>query len=227
MTLDSKEVVRQIDQVLGKMEPLLPHLSASGMPSDIYQVLFDVVSLASYTIERLSPVGSDWRVQADTAMGKQGVLSPLNVMRPLVAILKGMKFAYENGDLADVSEMVHADVFGDFLEMGRYLLDEKFKDAAAVMVGGVLEEHLRKLCVKNSIPIEVPGPGGKMRPKMIDGMNTELRQKGVYSKTDQLQVTAWGAIRNAAAHADYDDYSMDQVRVMLDGVTGFVSRFPA
>jgi hypothetical protein len=45
------------------------------------------------------------------------------------------------------------------------------------MVGGVLEEHLRKLCTANGITIEANG-----RPKASEAMNTDLSGQGVYGK---------------------------------------------
>jgi hypothetical protein len=38
--------------------------------------------------------------------------------------------------------------------MAQHLLEQNYKDAAAVMVGGVLEEHLRQLCIAASVPVE-------------------------------------------------------------------------
>ncbi len=38
--------------------------------------------------------------------------------------------------------------------MAEYLLKEGYKDPAAVITGSTLEEHLRKLCIKNGIDIE-------------------------------------------------------------------------
>ena len=36
----------------------------------------------------------------------------------------------------------------DFLDMAYHLLENDYKDASAVMIGSVLEEHLRQLCNK-------------------------------------------------------------------------------
>ena len=60
-------------------------------------------------------------------------------------------FSRLNSLLANIDELIHADIFTGFLEMGYYLLEEGYKDPAAVLAGGTLEEHLRKLCQKNNI----------------------------------------------------------------------------
>jgi hypothetical protein len=49
--------------------------------------------------------------------------------------------------------MIHGETFSDFLAMAEHLLSAAYKDnaavvAAATIAGGVLEQHLRALCVK-------------------------------------------------------------------------------
>ena len=118
--------------------------------------------------------------------------------------------------------LVRADVFADFLEMAEYLIQQGYKDPAAVLIGGVLEEHLRGLCGPRGIDVTVSG-----RPKKVDAMNAELTGAGAYNKLDQKVVTAWLDLRNNAAHGKYDQYNDDQVRSMLAGVREFVARVAA
>ena len=107
--------------------------------------------------------------------------------------------------------------------MAEYLLSEGYKDASAVIIGSVLEEHLRQLCQANSIDIEVLS-GRKKIPKKADVMNADLAKAGVYGKLEQKNVTAWLDLRNNAAHGKYSLYNADQVRTMYEGVLEFASR---
>lgn len=142
----------------------------------------------------------------------------------LAGILNALKLAYEHDLFVSVQEVIHADLFEDFLGMSEYLLSEGFKDASAVMVGGVLEEHLRKLCLKHGV--EVEKSDGK--PVKADKMNADLCNTAhVYNKGDNKSVTAWLDLRNNAAHAKYDQYSDSRVEVMLMGVRDFINRYPA
>lgn len=122
-----------------------------------------------------------------------------------------------------IRTLVSAEIFADFLDMAEYLLAEGYKDAAAVMIGSVLEEHLRQLCRKHSIPVEYVRDG-KVRPKKADALNAELTNAEVYNRLDQKNVTAWLDLRNKAAHGHYGDYSDGQVKAMLASVTEFMSR---
>jgi hypothetical protein len=106
--------------------------------------------------------------------------------------------------------------------MVEYLLSEGYKDPAAVILGGVIEEYLRKLCDKNEIPTTV---GKKF--KKADTMNNELATANVYSKLDQKSITTWLDLRNKAAHGKYSEYTKEQVDNMLQGYREFMTRNPA
>jgi hypothetical protein len=108
------------------------------------------------------------------------------------------------------------------MEMAEHLLDQGYKDPAAVITGSVLEEHLRKLCDKHGI---IVSQGGK--PKKADALNAELAGANVYSKLDQKNVTAWLDLRNKAAHGKYGEYTKDQVALLIQSVRDFITRNPA
>ena len=106
------------------------------------------------------------------------------------------------------------------------LLDAKYKYAAAVMIGGVLEEHLRRLCIKNNMAT-TNEKDGKVVAKKADTMNSKLASAAVYNKLDQKWVTTALDHRNKAAHGHYGDYDDDQVRaILLQSTINFLQRQP-
>ena len=141
--------------------------------------------------------------------------------------LKALLRDIESGYLDSLEELVRAEVFADFLDMAEHLLEQKYEDSAAVLVGGVLEGHLRKLCAKNNISTEWVDNRGRSRRKKVETMNTELAKAGVYSTPDQKNVTAWYGIRLDPAHGDYGKHTNEEIKVMLLGVREFVARHPA
>ena len=123
-----------------------------------------------------------------------------------------------------VKGLVAAELFADFLEMADHLLEQDYKDPAAVIIGSVLEEHLRQLCNANSISIEFENNKGILIPKNADRLNSDLAKEDVYSKLDQKAVTMWLDLRNKAAHGKYDEYTLEQVTNMYSGITEFMAR---
>ena len=138
-------------------------------------------------------------------------------------ILKAAKQEIDGGWLISVKELVTSEIFSDFIEMAEYLLKENYKDPAAVIVGGVLEEHLRQLCLRNGINIEIL-KNDKPVSKKADLLNSELTRIEVYDKLDQKSVTSWLDLRNKAAHGKYEEYTQQQVELMIRGVTDFMVR---
>ena len=139
-----------------------------------------------------------------------------------LGILRAVKQDLEGGHLARLPELVRGSVFSDFLEMAEHLLSTHYKDAAAVLGGGVLEEHLRLLSRKNGVGTMVGS-----RPKSADAMNAELAKAGVYTVNRQKIITGWLGTRNSAAHAEYDKYSEGDVEQLLAGLREFVDNYPA
>jgi hypothetical protein len=147
---------------------------------------------------------------------------PMDVEKGL-GILEAARKEMEGGWLVSTKGLVSAEIFADFLEMAEHLIEEGYKDAAAVMIGSVLEEHLRQLCQKHGIDTEIVKNTNPI-PKKADLLNGDLAKAQVYTKLDQKNVTAWLGLRNNAAHGKYGDYNREQVKLMLQGVSEFISR---
>jgi hypothetical protein len=101
--------------------------------------------------------------------------------------------------------------------MAEHLLSEGYKDAAAVMIGGVLEDSLRKLSEANKLSLV----GDKGKPLTMEPLNIGLAKVQVYGPLTQKQITSWAGLRNHAAHAEYSKYTGDDVKQMLHFVQKF------
>jgi hypothetical protein len=145
------------------------------------------------------------------------------IIKSFLGVLSTIKTEIEEGWLNSIKGIVSAEIFADFLEMADHLLKEKYKDPAAVIIGGVLEEHIRQLSMKNDIETEVQ-KDGKNSPKKADQLNADLCKIDVYNKLDQKSVTSWLDLRNKAAHAKYNEYTQQQVELMLQAVLDFINR---
>ena len=140
----------------------------------------------------------------------------------LTGILAALRSDVDGDYLQSLAELIRADLFSDFLSMAEYLLDGGYKEAAAVLIGGVLEEQLRSLAIKSGVPATVGS-----RPIKVDQLNADLARANVYSVLYQKNVTAWLDLRNKAAHGKHAEYTKEQVVLMLQGVQDFAARFPA
>lgn len=131
-------------------------------------------------------------------------------------VLLSAKDDYEKEALFDVKQLIEADLFDEFIEQAEHLFDVGYFQAAAVIAGSVLEDALRKLCIKNEI--ELPN-----KPKM-DWMNSQLAKVGVYNKLTQKKVTSLADLRNNAAHGNWDTFEKTDVEEMLRNIRDFMER---
>jgi hypothetical protein len=121
---------------------------------------------------------------------------------------------YEQGFLFDTRTLIEAEVFDDFLEQAEHLLNSGYYQPAAVVIGSVLEDGLRKLCAKHEVPLPV-------KPK-LDTMHADLAKRGVYNKLMQKRVTTLADVRNRAAHGEWDEFTKTDVEDMLRNVRQFM-----
>ncbi|MGJ5825995.1 hypothetical protein [Streptomyces ossamyceticus] len=174
-------------------------------------------------IERIAPPGSSYLKQLAAVRGDRAAkVYPSTRLRSLCAVAVGLREDIRDGWAKSVVELVHAEMYSSYLEMSVALLENGFKDAAAVITGTSLEVHVRELCAKNGVDVEVDS-----KPKKADTMNADLKKAGVYGTLQQKQVTAWMDLRNKAAHGHYGDYDYAEVRAFIRGVREFMLKYPA
>jgi hypothetical protein len=139
----------------------------------------------------------------------------------LVANLKAAFEDLKGGYFFEARKLIEAEVCNDFMEQASELQNAGYKDAAAVIAGGVLEKHLRTMCGTRGIgPVK---PNGKH--KMINDMNDELAKAGAYNAHKKKQITAWADLRNNAAHGNYAAYTNADIDAFLRDVTDFFANF--
>jgi hypothetical protein len=214
-------ILKQIDEVLKRHDDLRRNSRDEDLSDHGEAATSELLVLMVATIERFAPAGSIYLTSTRSTMKRLGEYNAVNIPY-IVGNLRGLRAAYAAGYLATVAELIHAELFADFLEMAQYLMSEGYKDPAAVIAGSVLEEHLRQLAVKESITVESGG-----RAKKADLLNAELAAAAVYSKLDQKSVIAWLDLRNKAAHGRYNEYAPAQVELLLQSIRDFIVRIPA
>lgn len=220
MSLTSDAALSQIDAILADVEEARKRVEyddfSGGSVTDEERVALATRCRAA--IVRFSGADSAY-AQAAKQTGEQ---ANFQVVR-FSGVLRGLRADVAAGYLQSVEELVHAGLFDDFLDMASELQQKGYKDAAAVIAGSVLEEHLRKLSGRTGVA--ATKPDGK--PKKADTLNSELRAAGAYNQLEQKAVVAWLDLRNKAAHGEYDEYDHQQVARLIDDVRSFLLRHPA
>ena len=134
-----------------------------------------------------------------------------------IELLRKIKTDVEEGWLQGIKGVISAELFTDFLDMAEYLLNEGYKDPAAVIIGSVLEENLRQLTLKSELPIiQSDKISNKQTPIKAESLNVELSKNSVYNLTYQKSITAYLDLRNNAAHGKYIEYDITLVKAFYN-----------
>jgi len=214
------DMTAQIDKLLLEWESLRARAKFPDL-SDLRDELRAFVVRLRSALERLAPPSSSYiREMASVSENNTSTAYRVQVY---IGVLQALRADASEGWLVGVSELFHADTFNDLIEQAIELAEKNYKDPAAVVIGSVLEAHLRLLCKKYGIKTQLAA-GRWMK---ADAMNSELVRALSYNSLQQKAVTSWLAIRNAAAHGDYEKYSRGQVTSMIDGVRHFILAYPA
>lgn len=138
----------------------------------------------------------------------------------LQGILESAKREFAFGLLAHPKIIATADSMEDFLEQADYLLEQDYKDAACVLVGGVLEETLRSMLENKYSSIQFNPKDG------IRKFNELLhKQASAYDKATFKLIDGYAEIRNLAAHGKYNEYDKNKVREFIVFTRNFISNW--
>ncbi len=217
--MQTKQIVSQITTLLRELDrarAASPHDDLSGgLPDD---ELMKIRIRFMACIERLAPKGSTYLESAKILKGWNGYM-----VVELGGILGALKSDFEAGYIFTIEELVHGAVFDDFLEMASELLKKGYKDPAAVVAGSVLEEHIRKLAMRNQLALlESTG-----KPKKFDALSIELVKVQQISEPQRKIIAGWYGQRSEAAHGNYNNVIGSEVGRMIEGIRDFMVRFPA
>ena len=212
-----KLITQEIEELVSTGEKLVADasISDSGLGHKRVQELASITARGGQLIARLYGSDSHYFQTFKTATQVQDFNSMhseyYHHVADVVGIFKAVKHDIESGMLTNFRSLIQAEVFADFLDMAEHLHMESYKDAAAVLLGAVLEDSLRK--VADATGVSTLNSKGK--PLTIDPLNIELAKKGVYNALVQKQITSWANLRNDAAHGHFDKYDSAQVQQML------------
>lgn len=218
--MDYTIFVKQLDTLINLHRALRlqsQHNDLSDLPKQDRQSL---VTRAISAIQRITGINSTYSQEIERILKTTPHLH-LHTSH-IVGIAQALRDDLDAGYIQNLAELAHADIFSDFLDMAKHLSESNYKDPAAVLAGSTLESHLKKLSVKNTIPIDVAG-----RPVKADKLNADLAKANVYTILDQKNITAWLDLRNKAAHGNYAEYSNDQVKLLIAGIGDFIARVTA
>tara|TARA_B110000908_G_C10165884_1_gene408346 strand:+ start:461 stop:1117 length:657 start_codon:yes stop_codon:yes gene_type:complete len=215
--MDIKLYIAQLEAIIASHKLMVQNSQyddLSDLPKADRQSL---VTRAIASIHRVTGVNSTYSKEIERIL--EALPSIHKHTSSIIGITQALKEDLELGYIQSLVEIVHSEIFSDFLDMARHLNNSGYKDSSAVLAGSTLESHLRKLALKNSIEVEKDD-----RPIKANKLNAELTKADIYGLLDQKNITAWLDLRNKAAHGNYEEYTKEQVDLLIAGIQDFITR---
>lgn len=143
-----------------------------------------------------------------------------------ISFLRAIRDDFWKGFLNDLSLLIETELASDYMGQAEQLLKEGKSGRcdhvpAAVLAGAVLEKSLRTLCNNQNPPIPVLGLNGEH--KTLNPLIDDLKKASVFNEAKAKQLRAWTAIRNHAAHGQFESFSRTDVEHMVAGVNAFLA----
>ena len=186
---------------------------ASKLITQVKSAVNRIVGIESEYYKRIDQILQNYQGMKDSYYEK---------LAGVIGVAEALYSDIKSDYLKDLVEIIHGEIFSDYLEMAEFLLEEGFKDASAVIAGSTLEELIRKLAIKNGIDVKILS-SGKEKPKPTSRLNQNLYKANIIKKGDMMPSTAWLDIRNNSAHGNYNEYTTAQIDLMIKGIRNFIS----
>lgn len=132
---------------------------------------------------------------------------------PIIGVLDGALDDLESGYLLNQEFLVAGEVFDSVINRARYLLENGYKDAAAILTRVVIEDALKRLTRSEGLD----------DGKKASDMNTDLWKNGRSAQTQWRFIQVWLDIGNAAAHGRFNEYDKEKVKRMMDDLESFLA----
>ena len=134
-------------------------------------------------------------------------------MQMLIGHLNALLQDIEDGLLSNIEYKISAQRFLDFFDHAKSYLSQNKKMEASVIASSVFEDTIRKIAKKNNIDF----------PK-LDRLIDELKKSEIISATEVKKYKYYAGIRNEAMHASWDNFTIDEVKDLINGVESSIEK---
>lgn len=134
-------------------------------------------------------------------------------IHPIIGLLTGALDDLENGYLLGQEFIIASEVFDSVLGQAKHLVQNGYKDPAAVLARVVLEDALKRLARAEGID----------DTQKTSRVNDELKKIGRYPQPQWRLIQAWLDIGNAAAHGKFSEYNDEDVEKLIEDIERFLA----
>ena len=167
--------------------------------SKMQQFMLSVVNI----IKQVTGESSHYYVECQRVMENPNYQGSMRaeMVRKMYGILSSAKAEWDSGFIKEISYIIAAETFDDFLDHAKSYHKAGKKVEAAVLASAVLEDTIKKICKKNNLPTNL-----NLEPSV-----DELVKINILTSVKAKKVKYTASIRNKALHANWDEFDISDV----------------
>lgn len=168
---------------------------------------------AANLLELATPSGSPYQSEATRLRPKATDTIFKDHVAAMLGLVESASQEYNAGLLVSLESRFVALAFGDFLRHASEYLEQGKTTESAILASAVLEDSVKRLCRNHGIDVE---------NATLDPLITALKNSDVIGKVQAQRLRAYAAVRNQAAHANWEAIDDASLRQMIEGIEELV-----
>ena len=169
----------------------------------------------------LDQVVPQWSIHRTTVNGFGNLEATQSTVQGGTSFLKAIHDDLRDGFFERLTAEIESAIVADYVTQIEQLLADDTSERAgyvgiAVLAGSILEGHLRTMCAQLSPAEPIAAP------QSLGALIEVFKRRGVIAEPRAKQLRAWADVRNRAAHGKFDEFSKEDVRLMVSGIKHFL-----
>ena len=112
-----------------------------------------------------------------------------------------------------MQDQIAGEIYGDFISLSKQLIDEGFKEPAAVLACGALEDSMKKFASKNGMTVFDAD---------LSTVVNSLKAAGLIKGTQAGVIQSYVKLRNKTFHAQFDKIELPEVSSLIAFIESFI-----
>lgn len=203
-----KEIIDRCNFLIKKAKQFPIRNSSYYFSEDLTQEVQKWISSSVNIISIVAPATSYFNKECEKIISDKDDKSsiPTHIVKKLSGLLEALCDEIESGFFKQLEYILTASTFDDFLDHAEHFHKGGKKMESAVLSSIVFEDTIRKIAKKNGLE-----ESGNDLGTIIN----DLTNINIFTQVKAKRYTGYGAIRNKALHAQWEEFDLKDVGMLI------------
>jgi len=217
MKLQENNIEERINQILIDNSNMLPNNQDVSYDAVLVEkTIFGSISILNmFYGENSSQVKSLLELRGNYVKGPNAWKYSIafEIQSLVNGLLNTLKSDIKFNLIGSIKSQIAGEIYGDFISLAKSLVGDGYKDSAAVLACGALEDSMKKFATKNYI---------EAYDMDLSAVVNSLKSKGLLKGTQAGVVQSYVKLRNKTFHAQFDKIELPEVVSLISFIEIFV-----